>query len=429
MSTSESTDAEAAPIVDLANARRVRRRRTFDGPDWLDGAVVDDRGRTLPVLRNVTLALRSAPEIAEAFAYDELDALVIVKRKLPLAEGAQGRTVAPPPRPLTDVDVSQVQEWLQYVGLPRIGAVIVHQAITLRAQERAFHPVRDYLKRLVWDGRPRLGTWLTRYLGAASRPYTDAIGTMFLTAAVARVFEPGCKVDYVLILEGQQGISKSSACGVLGGAWFTDSLPDVGRKTDAAQHLRRKWFVEISELSALSRAEVETLKAFLSRRVERYRPPYGRAEVVEPRSCVFMGTTNKETYLKDETGGRRFWPVRLGQIDLQALAADRDQLFAEAVIAYQRGEPWWPTANFERLHIRAEQDARREVDPWQEPIAAFLACRQSVTPGQVARQALRIDMPRVATSDMRRITAVLVALGWTRSERKDAAGNFPYFAP
>jgi predicted P-loop ATPase len=245
--------------------------------------------------RNAALALRSAPELKSAFRFDELQRLVIVDKPLPLADGAEPRNIGPPPRPLVDADVSQIQEWLQSQGLPKIGREITGQAIALRAQERSFHPVRDYLDSLKWDGGNRLGSWLTRYMGTNQSPYSKAIGRMFVIAAVARVYEPGCKGDCVVVFEGSQGAGKSRACAALGEKWFSDSLPDVTREKDAAQHLRGKWIIEISELSALGRAEAEALKSFISRRTERYRPPYGREEVIEPRQCIFVGTTNRAT--------------------------------------------------------------------------------------------------------------------------------------
>ena len=297
--------------------------------------------------------------------------------------------------------------------MPTIGCDIIHQAIGLRAHERAFHPIRDYLEGLGWDGVERLDGWLARYLQADPSAYSAAIGRMFLVAAVARIYQPGCKADYVLILEGPQGARKSQACEVLGGSWFSDCLPDVVHNKDASHHLRGKWIIEISELAALGMAEAEALKSFISRTVERYRPAYGKEEVIEPRQSLFIGTTNRSTYLGDDTGGRRFWPVRVGTIDIDALAADRDQLFAEAVAAYRTGFKWWPDADFERDHIRAEQEARLEVDAWESSVSAFLVGRDRVQVSEVAREALFIETAKLGTREQRRITSILSRLKWT----------------
>jgi len=400
-------------VVKLEAVRGSRRRKTSDLPPWLDAALVDDRGRVMPILRNVAMALRAAPELAEAFAYDQLQREVTVTRDLPLADGAEPRATGPAPRPFMDGDAPQVAEWLQSLGMPRAGVKIVRDAIALRSQERAFHPIRDLLNATKWDGTPRLNSWLTFYLGADRTPYTKAIGRMFLIACVARVFQPGCQADYMLILEGDQGITKSTACRVLGGKWFSDCLPDVSRGKEASQHLRGKWIIEVSELSAFTRAESEALKTFVTKREEKYRPPYGEQDVIEPRQCLFIGTTNKSVYLKDETGGRRFWPVKVRDINLKALAADRDQVFAEAVASYLAGEQWWPDAAFEREHIEPEQEARFETDAWQPEIEAFLESRNRVQVTEIARDALRMRTERIGTAEQRRIAAVLAKLGWT----------------
>ena len=415
--------ADSARVISINSAKPAKRAPSPDLPPWLEGAIYDDRLRIMPILRNVTLALRSAPELENAFGYDELARLVMVEAPLPLASGAPPRGFSPLPRPLTDTDVSQVQEWLQSAGLPRIGREVMHQAIALRAQERGFHPIRDYLDALEHDGRPRLSGWLMRYMGAAESPYVGAIGRMFLIMAVARIYQPGCKADYVMVFEGPQGVGKSRACRTLGGEWFSNSLPDVTRDKEAAQHLRGKWIVEISELSALSRAEAEALKSFISRPVERYRPPYGREEVIEPRQCVFIGTTNRSAYLGDDTGGRRFWPIKVGRVDIEALAADRDQLFAEAVAEYRRDAKWWPEEAFERDHIRSEQEKRFEADAWESDIERWLkapvrredgivATRTRVQVSEIARDALGIATAKIGTAEQRRIGRVLNRLGW-----------------
>lgn len=417
------TDSEKFVSLDAARRQRAKaaKPKPAAGPSWLKSAIRDDKGRPLGILANAMTALREAPEMHGALAHDEMLCAPVVVRTLPAVVPEEADIVLDN-RPVRDTDVSQLQEWLQQSGLPRVGRETVHQAVDLRAQECAFHPVRNYLGGLAWDGIKRLPTWLSSYLGAEATPYATGIGTLFMTALVARVYDPGCKADYMIVLEGAQGIRKSTVCAILGGPWFSDNLPDVTAGKDVSQHLCGKWLIEISELSALSRAESATLKAFVSRPVERYRPSYGRKEVIQPRQCVFIGTTNKSAYLRDETGGRRFWPVKVGRIDTDALIRDRDQLFAEAVERYNGGGRWWPDARFEREHIAPEQDARFEADAWEENVRRYLSGRPTVTIGEVAREALSMETARIGTSDQRRITEIMERLAWRRLP-KDWKGN------
>jgi len=394
--------------------------------------MVDDKGRIVANLANAMVALRRAPEFSGLLRYDQMLAAPLLCGPTPVYGRASNhplgaREEAWRERPVTDTDVSAIQEWLQLSSLSRIGKDTAHQAVDLAAQEKSFHPVRDYLNSLIWDRRDRLSIWLSYYLGVDASPYTKAIGQMFIISTVARIFRPGCKADYMMILEGVQGDGKSTACEILAGNWFSDNLPDASSGKDVYQHLAGKWLIEIGEMSAMSKADSTALKAFITRSVERYRPSYGRKEVIQPRQCIFIGTTNKAVYLRDETGGRRFWPVKVTSIDLDALRQDRDQIFAQAVYAYRNGAAWWPDGDFEREHIAPEQEERFDADAWEQTVRTHLETVSKTTIGDIAREGLHIETPKIGRAEQNRIAAILERLGWHRLP-KDWKGN-RFWAP
>ena len=304
-------------------------------PAWSHKLRLDLAGQPERNEANVITALSCDEAFAGAIVFDEFRQEIVVTRPLPWDASGE-----PAPRPWTDSDDVRAAEWLQRREL-NVTPMTVSRSVGAVAHEITVHPVRDYLGALAWDGVPRIETWTCRYLGAEDTAFNRSVGALWLISAVARIFRPGVKADHMLVLEGPQGARKSTALKVLAGEdWFTDELPDLGTK-DAAMHMQGVWIIEIAELDAIGKAEVSRIKAFLTRTTDRFRPPYGRYTIEVPRQCVFAGTVNPDTYLRDETGNRRFWPVRCGTIDIDALARDRDQLWAEAVARFRAGAIWW----------------------------------------------------------------------------------------
>jgi len=232
---------------------------------------------------------------------------------------------------------------------------------------------------------------------------------------VARIFEPGCKADCCLILEGDQGIKKSTALRVLAQPWFTDEIADLGSK-DAAMQTRGVWVIEIAELESLSRSDVGKIKAFMSRATDRFRPPYGKRLIESPRQCVFAGSVNHGTYLRDETGGRRFWPVecKAPAIDVDGLAECRDQLWAEATALYFDGKPWWLDSVALNREAASEQSDRYEGDPWDELILKWIEDRESVSIMDVLSVCLEKKKDTWTQWDKIRVARCLREQGWKR---------------
>ncbi len=382
------------------------RRRT----GWKSRLILSLYGAIKPLLANAMTALREAPAWFGIFAYNEFS-----KEAMLMAAPPWETTPSPwSPRPVTPHDDLLITEWLQKQGIT-VDAGTTAQAVEAVARDRSFHPVREYLDSLKWDGVPRLKTWLPDYLGADDTPYTRNVGLCMMVAAVARIYDPGCKVDNVPIIEGPQGIGKSSALRVLFEPWFTDEIAELGSK-DAAMQARGVWLVELAELDAMSRGEISRIKAFITRTTDRFRPPYGRRLVVSPRSCVFWGTTNADAYLKDESGGRRFWPVRARKINLDGLRRIRDQLWAEAQEHYYAGTRWWIDDPDVHRAAAEEQAGRYAGDPWDSIIADFIASRSEVSVGEILSDVIHLETRRQTQSEMNRVARCLKALGWSRRQ-------------
>ena len=321
-------------------------------------------------------------------------------------------------RPIADADEGAVALWLSRAYSMVAGSALVGEGMRLVGRENATHPVREYLEALRWDGEPRLLGWLWAYLGAELDPLVGAIGRAWAISAVARAFRPGCKVDTVLILQGGQGAGKSTAIKTLGGRWFSDTPIVVGNK-DVYEQITGVWLYELAELDSFRRADWAQIKALITSPSDNVRRAYARNAADVPRQGVFVGTTNADDFLADSTGSRRFWPITTGAIDIAGLERDRDQLWAEAVAAYQAGDPWWLSREQDaELARRAER--YEQIDPWTEKIAAFV---QHSTEVSMAELLEKLDRPAAQQSahDGHRAGAILRGLGFVR-ERKLHAG-------
>jgi putative DNA primase/helicase len=394
-----------------------RRRKQ---PEWTDPLILDKQGKIIANLANLTLILTEAPKWKGVLAYDEFNARVVIKGRPPWEEEASNT-------PWTDHHETQVRVWFQREGRISPSAGDVGRAVQAAARYNPFHPVRDYYEALVWDGVPRLESWLQRYFHVEDSEYVRAIGPRYPISAVARIYQPGCQVDHTVVLEGPQGKRKSEALRTLAikDEWFTDRLSHLASK-DAILETAGVLLVEIAEMDALTRATSSTIKSFLTRRYDRCRPPYGKHPINLPRQCVFAATINPPVggYLKDPTGSRRFWPVAChGVIDRDGLEKVRDQLWAEAVHQYKSGAPWWlETPELEAL-ATAEQAARFVVDAWEELIREWLEDRIDVGLSEVLEQALGLAPEHRTQVAQKRVVSILTNMGFRKCRPRTPKGR------
>ena len=386
---------------------------------WKDSLYRNRFGGVVPSLGNLETILLNAAEWNELLAYD-LFSLRVLKRKQPPWDGSETGE-------WSDSDDTRMCIWLERNFFARWNPDAVRRTITIIAERSAFHPVRDYLLGIKWDGKSRIPTWLIKYMGTNDTPYHRAIGKSWLIGAVARVFSPGCQMDNVLILEGSQGIGKSTALKILASPWYDDTSLDLSSK-DIYLAMRGRWIIELGELDSLSRAEVARAKQFFTVKEDNYRPPYGRSIITVPRQCVFAGTINPDSsgYLRDSEN-RRYWPASCRTIARDALGRDRDQIWAEAVHLYQQGESWWSPSD--TSETRVEQEARMTVDPWEDRIADYLQDKQEATVQDLLEDALQLKAGQQDRASEIRIGKILKRLKWGRT-RKRVLGRLKWiYAP
>ncbi len=362
----------------LAAERADKARDDFDIPleseedrAWLAELDTDKQGRPLQSIRNVYIILTHDPLIKGAIAYNSFKERLVAVTDLPwrgVADTVNGDA-------WMDVDDSELRRYLE-TAYHITGKERIMDAVASASRANTIHPIKTYLSQVQWDGVERLDTLLVDYLGAEDTEYTRAVTRKAFTAAVYRIMHPGCKFDYVLTLAGPQGRGKSTLIYKMACGWFTDSLAGIGTK-EAYEGIQGFWLVELGELAAMKKTEIEVTKNFISKQVDSYRAPYGRRVEDHKRQCVFFGTTNSSAFLRDDTGNRRFWPVRLGDTAPQKTVWDDldrpiiDQLWAEAVTHYVAGEQLTLKGELE-AQARQQQGTFTEDDPRVGQVQLYL---------------------------------------------------------
>lgn len=387
----------------------------------IDGARSKPLGKFYPNTANIFTQLTETDRWSGVFAFDEFNNTEMVISKPPWQTGDPKHFK---PRPLKDTDYTFTQMWLQRNWANASKNAVV-DAVNAACQTQVISPVRHYLEQLPQSDFD-ICSLFEIYFGVvardeAEREYVREASRVFLTQACARAVDPGCKADIVVVLEGKQGIGKSTGLRALfSPAWFKDSLPPMSHK-DASDYIVGAWCIELAEMAYQKKAEIEQQKAFLTRQEEKYRPAYKKTSIVYKRPCIFVATTNRDDWAVDETGNRRYLPIKTQHIDVAALKRDRDKIWAAAYAEYVRSKHWWLHDRFlEYTHHQTE--ARREADIWTQIAQERLADRDEVT----ITEAFELCFPeeaidgrakprQISQQDQRRMAKCLLAAGFERN--------------
>lgn len=408
------------------NVTSITDHRKKKKTNWQD-QVEQTRGGKLSVdLSTVTTMIEG--QWGDHFYFESFSQKVWVTDEFGFARGKQ-----PIPREFSEHDLLQMTTWVNDEKC-KAQTSLVEKAVKQIAHFNVRDHLEEYLEGLEWDKKPRIDTWLTAYLGAEDDYVHRAVGAAWLISAVARglvhkITDPTVfrQADYMLILEGEQGIGKSTALRILAGEWFSDQMPDLHDK-DASIQLEGVWIQEIAELDAMLRArrEATAVKAFLTRTADRYRSPYGVNAKTHVRRCVFSGTTNTTDYLSDETGNRRMWPVPVMRANREALQRDRDQLWAEAMHRYRAGEPWHITDISVDLELRKRQADRRPEDAFERIVEEWAAKQESIFfINDVMRDALQMSPRDMTQAQSQRVGKILQRVGYVRRTKRLPNGSTP----
>lgn len=374
----------------------------------------DKTGKTTTPCRvhNLILILENAPEWRGRVQFDEF-------RQWITKDGQE----------FIDADEIELKAWLEKTWIDgEVKTPTVREAILAVAYRHAHHPPREKLNALVWDGEERIPTFFTDFCGTPFSAYSVAVAQSFFVSAVARILQPGCKVDTMVVLEGEQGIGKSRLIQALFGSLWHCDITQAPNNLDFYQNLRGKWIGEFSDLGALGKVDQNVIKQALTITHDTYRASYGRNSRSYPRQYIFVGNTNKSEYLADETGARRYLPIVCNAINVEGVLPIRGQLWAEAVHRYRAGEKW-----HEIPDAKAEQDLRYMVDSWEDYIRPWLGRQEQmgqarVTISEVLELALFIKIERHDRGAQTRVGNILHRLGW-RKKQEVSGKRLRFYVP
>ncbi len=391
--------------------REARQQLTVPAPSAL---ILSDNGSPKAILANAIIQLKAS---GIDLAYDTFASRITIQKPSPW--GTEG--------PWSDRDDLEAANYLQHRKV-LVSSATTHEAANLLAYQQPFHPVRDWLCRLKWDGSPRLDTWMCKYLGAVARDerYLTGISNAWPISAVARIIRPGCFAKHLIVLEGKQSIGKSRALRALtnghmegegGVQWFRDSLPDID-SDDIGLYMQGVWVIEIAELEAIRGKMWTRVKAFISTQSDPFRRKFGRNMAEYPRQCIFAGSTNEEHWGGDTTGLTRFWPVAATKIDVDGILRVREQLFAEARFKFDEGASVFLDQETEALAAVEQQD-RAPDDAWVELIATKLALQTETSMTELLEKLGE----KKDSGNSRRAAQILSYLGWSRFRSSTAEGR------
>ncbi|MDR1276397.1 MAG: hypothetical protein LBL72_08485 [Candidatus Accumulibacter sp.] len=414
-STPAPASESSAQIVDAADA-------PFDDERWIEDLHRTKQGRLERCVANVYDIMLYSRAWKGVVAFDVFAQRTVKRAEPPWDAGAVGEW--------DDNDDTQAGMWMTHHWGFAPDKKTVAEATEALAREYAFNPVLDYLRGLAWDETPRIDHWLIDHCGAHDTPYVRLVGRFFLIAMVGRVLRPGMKFDYCLVLEGEQGKKKSMIARVLGGDWFGDTDLDLHNK-DSMIGIAGKWVYEFSEMGSINRSDTYRQKSFISRQFDEFRVPYGKRLIRQPRQVIFVGTTNDEEWNKDITGGRRFWPVRCeDELNPDGLATNRDQLLAEALVLFERGERYWPNPEEQRTLFSPEQAQRETQESLIDLLHDWVFDQgMDFSLAEAATIGLKLDASKLTRDLQVRIGNALKKLGCKKIEKRNGMTRFWYRPP